>query len=434
MEALTVTEFVSAARQILESGSAAVWVEGEIANFTCAKSGHWYFSLRDADTVVDCVMLARENRLAQMPADGAHYAVFGKASLYVPRGRFQLAVKLAQPRGAGDLYQRFLQQKAEWHARGWFAKARPLPPFPHRLGIVCSTAGAALQDVLHILRLRYPLAAVRIYPAPAQGATAAEQIAAMITTAGRQADCDALLVVRGGGGWQDLWAYNEEAVVRAVYECPLPVISGIGHETDETLTDYAADVRCPTPSAAAAAAVPEAAQLREQLGDYAARLEQALQRQVDNYSQRLDWTTRQLATPRQLLNDGMQRWRQAVRRLVQSPLRQLQWYRQQLRLRRLLPPRYPAGLPVLQRRLLRAVTVWHAGQIAAAEARASALALLAPENLLKRGYSMITTPSPDSKVVSRIDQLPARVILRLADGEADADVSAKRRLADCCSD
>lgn len=434
-DAITVSEFVAAAKARIEAGAASAWVEGEVANFTAAASGHWYFSLRDGKAQMDCVMLSWQNRAAERrPADGDSVLVFGSDSLYPPRARFQMAVRLLRFGGAGNLYRLFLQRKEKWQARGWFANRREPPRLPQTVGVVCSTAGAALHDVLQTLKARCPLARVVVYPAPAQGEAAAEKIAAMIRTASRRRECEVLLLVRGGGGLEDLWAYNEEAVVRAVHECALPVISGIGHDTDETLADYAADRRCSTPTAAAAAAAPAIAPLLQQMEAQRARLARFLQAAVENAAQRLDWGAQVLAAPQRLLAEKRQRLAGQCAAL-QSALAALQTQqRQQLalaaaRLPRLdLQPRR-AALDAAQRRWRLAVRGDGQQRTAQLARRESALALLSPEKQLQRGYSIVVNAA--GKVVSRTAQAPPRekVSIRLADGSVRAVIAENKASA-----
>lgn len=313
--AVPIGEFVADARRHLEQTLPPLWVGGEIAGFTAAASGHWYFVLRDENGQADCVMLARDNRAvsaAARPKDGDHIALFGRPTLYAPRGRFQLQAKFIRAAGAGRLYAEFVRRKREWAERGWFANARPLPLLPDCVGVVSSLAGAALRDVLRTLGRRAPGVAVVVYPAPAQGEGAAEKIGAAVRIAGRRAECDVLVVCRGGGGMEDLWAYNEEAVVAAVYESPLPVVTGIGHEIDETLADFAADHRAATPTAAAVAAVPDAAELLRQNSERARRLRHLAEGRLDEAGQRLDWAAKLLAPPEHLLAAK----RQHLRRLA----------------------------------------------------------------------------------------------------------------------
>ncbi|MGI9338146.1 MAG: exodeoxyribonuclease VII large subunit [Gammaproteobacteria bacterium] len=286
------------ARGVVEESFAPLWLAGEVANFTCAASGHWYFVLRDESGQADCVMLTRQNALVGgILTDGDAVEVFAQPTIYPPRGRFQLAVRFLRQTGAGRLYQLFMERKREWMARGWFDDShKKTPPFmPECVGVIGSEAGAAVRDVFVTLAKRLPSAKVVLYPAPAQGADAAEKIAAALDMANKRGDVDVLIVCRGGGGIEDLWAYNEEAVVSAIVRSKLPVITGIGHEIDETLADYAADIRAATPTAAAAKAVPDGAELLRRVGGLSDALYAAIGRKMADSGQKLDWCARQLA-------------------------------------------------------------------------------------------------------------------------------------------
>jgi len=247
---LSVSELNRMARRALESQLPLLWVEGEVSNFTRAASGHWYFAIKDASAQVRCVMFRGRNQFADFtPANGDHVEVRALPSLYEARGEFQLGVEQIRRAGAGRLYEAYLRLKAKLEAEGLFdpAKKRPLPRFPRRVGIVTSPQAAALHDVLTALARRMPGLPVVIYPTPVQGASAGAQIAAAIRAAGARAECDVLLVCRGGGSLEDLWAFNDEMVARAIAASPLPVVSGVGHETDFTLADFAADLRARRP-------------------------------------------------------------------------------------------------------------------------------------------------------------------------------------------
>ncbi|MGA8032467.1 MAG: exodeoxyribonuclease VII large subunit, partial [Casimicrobiaceae bacterium] len=243
---LPVSLLVSSARLLLERHLGLLWVSGEISGFTRAASGHSYFTLKDASAQVRCVFFRHKAQgLPFALRDGLAVEVRATPTIYEARGDFQLGVETVRLAGVGALYEKFLRMKAALEAAGWFdpARKRALPRFPRRIGIVTSLKAAALRDVLTTLSRRYPAAGVVIYPAPVQGAGAADEIAAAIRVANERGDVDVLIVCRGGGSLEDLWAFNEEAVARAVFESALPVVSGVGHETDFTICDFVADLR-----------------------------------------------------------------------------------------------------------------------------------------------------------------------------------------------
>lgn len=297
---LSVGDFVAAARRAVEDNLPACWIAGEVANFTRAASGHWYFVLRDSEGQADCVMLRQYNSLLSAPLqNGSAVEVLARASIYAPRGRFQLMARFVRQTGAGRLYELFMRRKQEWAARGWFDSARkkPLPFWPETVGVVGSVTGAAVRDVLRTLKTRMPSVHVVVYPAPAQGADAPAKIAAAIQTANRRAECGVLIVCRGGGGMEDLQAYNEEETVAAIVASRLPVITGIGHEIDETLADLAADARAPTPTGAAVLSAPDKSEIGEKLRAAAEGFCRAASRATGDKVQRLDWAAAALARP-----------------------------------------------------------------------------------------------------------------------------------------
>ena len=247
------------ARERLESAFPLCWVAGEISNLTYAASGHVYFTLKDAQAQVRCVMYRnRAQLLGWRLANGQRIEARVLVTLYEARGDFQLNVENARQAGTGNLYEEFLRRKARLDAEGLFAPEhkRDLPAFPRRIGLITSPQAAALRDVLTTLRRRAPQVGVVLYPTPVQGAGAAREIVAALRMAGERKECDLLILCRGGGSLEDLWEFNDEALARAIRACPLPVISGVGHETDFTLADFAADCRAPTPTAAAELAAP----------------------------------------------------------------------------------------------------------------------------------------------------------------------------------
>src|SRR5271156_2319974 len=257
----TVSRLNREVRVLLERGFGSLWLEAEISNFARPSSGHWYFSLKDASAQVRCCMFRQRNMLLGFaPRDGQKVLVRARIGLYEPRGESQLIVDHMEDAGLGALKRQFEELSAKLSQEGLFAaeRKRPLPGLPRRIGVITSPTGAAIRDILHILARRFPTAAVLIYPVPVQGAAAAPAITAALDLAGARAECDVLIVARGGGSLEDLWAFNDERVARAMYHCPIPIVTGIGHEVDITIADFVADVRAPTPSAAAELVVPDA--------------------------------------------------------------------------------------------------------------------------------------------------------------------------------
>lgn len=268
-----------------------VWLIGELSNLTRSTAGHLYFTLKDGEAALSCVMWRPVAAgLIWQPVHGAAVWVHGRLTVYAARGNYQLQVDELEPAGQGDLHARFEQLRDRLKAEGLFeaVRKRPLPPFPRVVGIVTSPQAAALRDVLTVIGRRYPLVRVRLAPTLVQGDLAPPHIVAALQALDAQDDVDVILLVRGGGSLEELWAFNDERLARAIARCRHPVLSGVGHETDFTIADFVADVRAPTPSAAAELAVPDQAELRQEIGGLARGLEQALRHRLDNARQAVD--------------------------------------------------------------------------------------------------------------------------------------------------
>jgi exodeoxyribonuclease VII large subunit len=431
---LTVSELNRMARRILESQLPLLWVEGEVSNFIRAASGHWYFSLKDAGAQVRCVIFRGRNQFAGFtPANGDHVELRALPTLYEARGEFQLAGEAIRRAGAGRLYEAFLKLKAKLEAEGLFnpENKRSLPRFPRCIGIVTSPQAAALHDVLTALGRRMPGLPVILYPTPVQGAGAGAQIAAAIRSAGQRAECDVLLVCRGGGSLEDLWAFNDEAVVRAVAASPMPVISGVGHETDFTLADFAADLRAPTPTAAAELASPLRRELLSQLAQLARQLQHHLGRKQQNAMQRLDFLARRLVHPAVHLRQqqlGLARLGQRLGHSMRNQLVHEQLRTSQLRQRLVTPRRRiqleQVQLHTLQTRVQRATHTVALQRQSNLARLASSLAHLNPEGVLARGYSIVQ--QANGRVVLDATSLHAgdSLRIRLHRGQAIATVDS----------
>jgi exodeoxyribonuclease VII large subunit len=310
---LSVRELATYIHQLLEYDEvlADVWVQGEVSNLARSSAGHVYFTLKEADAQISCALFRHAAaRLERLPADGEAILAHGQVSFYEAGGKLQLYVDTLRPLGVGMLYLRFQELKARLEAEGLFSpeQKRPLPPFPRRIGVVTSPTGAALRDILHILGRRYPLVQVVISPTPVQGKEAAGQIVAALERL-RGRDVDLIVVARGGGSLEDLWPFNEEIVARAIRAADVPVVSGVGHETDFTIADFAADVRAPTPSAAAEIVVPDQAGLRAQWTRLRQRVVQSVRRLLGERRLRLGEQRRMLRrlSPRALIASQRQR-------------------------------------------------------------------------------------------------------------------------------
>jgi exodeoxyribonuclease VII large subunit len=429
---IAVGELNRLARRALEQNLPLMWVAGEISNFKRYDSGHCYFSLKDAAAQVDCVMFRHKAQaLGWQPDNGVQVEVRALATLYEARGRFQLNVEAMRRAGLGALYEAFEKLKARLAAEGLFdaARKRPLPGFARSVGVVTSPQAAALRDVLTTLARRMPGATVILYPAPVQGEGAAHRIAQAIAAAGERRECDVLIVCRGGGSIEDLWAYNEEVVARAIRACPLPVVTGIGHETDFTIADFAADARAPTPTAAAERVSPDRAQLLARLAQWRLRLARAAARGLEERMQRVDFLSRRLAHPGERIRERAAQLGRLCGRL------RLAWRlcadARRWRLRE-LARRHAAGRPDLAALGREARALAHRLREAARQRGDAAAARLAaldahlrhlnPQRVLERGYSITRTAG--GAIVRDAATLAAgdRVGIAFARGEAAARI------------
>ena len=309
---LSVSDLNRAVRGLLEGGFPLLWVEGEISNLARPASGHLYFSLKDSQAQVRCALFRNRSQLLRFkPTDGMKVLVRGRVSLYEPRGDYQFIAEHMEEAGHGALQRAFEELKARLAKEGLFDQTlkRPLPAAPRRIGVITSPSGAALHDILTVIRRRYSLARVVLYPTPVQGEGAAAKIAAMIALASERAECDVLILARGGGSLEDLWAFNEEPVARAIRASRIPLISGVGHEIDFTIADFAADLRAPTPSGAAELATPDLAEWQRRLAQREERLHQGQLRLLQDLRRRLEWCGERLQQlhPGRILRDRSQR-------------------------------------------------------------------------------------------------------------------------------
>lgn len=425
---------------LLEHGMPAVWVEGEISNFSRPASGHWYFTLKDREGQIRCAMFRGRNALLRFaPADGQRVIARGRVTLYEARGDFQLQVEHLEDSGIGALRREYDQLKARLEAEGLFdpARKRKLPTVPTCIGIVTSPTGAAVRDILNVLGRRFPAASVVIYPTAVQGRDAVPQLLEAISLAATRAECDVLIVARGGGSIEDLWAFNDEGVARALRALPMPVVSGIGHEIDFTIADFVADLRAPTPSGAAELVVPDGASWRagfERLGirltatihrrfrddlEYLVAIHRRLalahpgQRLRQN-AQRLDELEQRLASKMQLsLGERRHTLQQLSARLAQaSPALELRRLGQR---HALLDARLRRSLPTILEGLRQRFTV-----------AARTLDAVSPLATLERGFAIATRVS-DGVLLRDIAMIDAGqlVDLRLGRGALQVKVISK---------
>jgi exodeoxyribonuclease VII large subunit len=431
----SVTEILRAARVTLESRFADVRVEGEISGLKRSGPGHLYFSLKDDEASLDCVLFSREAaRLKFTLEEGMAVRCRGRLTLYEARGRFQMSVADIEPTGAGALALAFEQLKARLGAEGLFdeARKRPLPFLPRRLGVVTSPQGAVVRDIIRVAHRRCPVP-ILVSPAPVQGEGAALAIASALRRLEAVEDVDVIIVARGGGSLEDLWAFNEEPVARAIFGCRVPVISAVGHETDFTIADFVADLRAPTPSAAAELAVPIDEDVRAELALLQRRGGRALAESVRAARHGVERLRGRLGDPRRLLDERRQRLDESVERARRVLGRRLVTARAELaacdvRLHRAHPHRriveQRAALAAARHRLEASIRPALAARRHAVEGARGKLEALSPVRVLERGFSL--TQRADGRLItSAADVAPGeRVHVRLRDGALDATVDA----------
>jgi exodeoxyribonuclease VII large subunit len=415
-----VAGLLEAVSQSLADRFSVVVVGGEIAGFTRAASGHCYFNLKDADGQSASLRCAMFRRAAAMldfaPGEGVLVELRGRVALYEPRGELQFVVEAMRRAGAGTLYEQFLKLRARLAAEGLFNAdlKRALPPHPTRIGVITSTAGAALHDVLTALARRAPQVQVVVYPSVVQGAEAPPALVNALRMANARAEVDLLLLVRGGGSLEDLWAFNDERVVRAVASSALPVVCGVGHETDVTLCDLAADLRAPTPTAAAELAAPSRDGLLQQLASLERTLTLRTDHRLQTLAQRLDRLALRLARP----SDTLARQRRLLALLAQraaaAPGRRVELQRQ--RLAHLAQRRERAVAELLRRQTTR---------LDALQARLQALD---PQHVLARGYAWLDDGRGGAITSVQALAPGGEVRAVLADGSADLQILQVHRL------
>jgi exodeoxyribonuclease VII large subunit len=437
----TVSRLNAEARMLLESGLPPLWVEGELSNLSTPTSGHWYFTLKDRNAQIRCAMFrSANNRVGFRPKDGQHVLVRGRVSLYEPRGDYQLIAELMEDAGEGALKREFERLKARLAAEGLFDTAlkRPLPAMPRRIAVVTSPTGAAVRDVLHILARRFPPAAVIVVPTPVQGAAAAESIVAALETASSLADVDVIILARGGGSIEDLWCFNDERVARAIRRCRVPVVSGVGHEIDFTIADFAADVRAPTPSGAAELVVPDRRALLHTLSSMFARLGHCMRQKLERAAERYGALSHRLARthPGSRLQQQAQRLDELEMRLRRATAQKLGRIEERFaalahRLARAHPGsrvrQQAQRLTELDARLRRAAEQVLARMEQRLKLAQRGLDAISPLATLERGYAIVT--GPDGRVLQdAADAKPGEVIeARLRRGVLQATVTGTRK-------
>ena len=433
----TVSRLNSEVRLTLELQFQTLWLQGEVSNFVAAASGHWYFSLKDSAAQVKCAMFKMANRNSTFrPQNGQQVLIRARISVYEPRGEYQLLAEFIESAGAGLLKQQFEQLKAKLQAEGLFDPAgkKPLPAQVQRVGVITSPTGAAVRDIVTVLARRAPGIEVIIYPTQVQGDSAAAQLRNMLSTAIRRNEVDVLIIGRGGGSLEDLWCFNDEQLCRAVAACPIPIVSAVGHEIDFALTDFVADVRAPTPSAAAELVSPDQSHLLERISRLRSALFQAQRARMQqvapkliNLSQRLLalHPKRRLEQQQQRLDELQLRLTASIKRNVLSAQQQQQYLDKSLR--QLSPGKVLTQqkqyISQLEQRLKQAQQQQLKQHKLRLAQLSSQLNTVSPLATLARGYSI--TFDEKQQVVTSSSQLKSgdKVAIKLAEGGFDAQVT-----------
>ena len=435
-EVFTISRLNREARSLLERGLGSVWLEGEISNLSRPSSGHWYFSLKDEAAQVRCAMFRTRNLLVRFPVkDGTQVLARGRVSLYEARGEFQVVVEHLEEAGEGILRRRFEALKQQLLAEGLFDERhkQPLPPLPRRIGVITSPTGAAIRDILHILRRRFPAIPVLVYPVAVQGEAAPREIEQAIRLADQRRDCDVLILARGGGSLEDLWAFNDESVARAIFACRIPIVSGVGHEVDFTIADFVADERAPTPSGAAERVVPDRAEWLRALASTGQRLTLAMRRRLTDHGNALHAREQRLARAHpgvvlsqhaQRLDELEGRLRLAVRTRLERATHRFSTA-QGLLLRASPALRVAASrlrLDAANRNLARAMHDSVAARRQRLALAARALHAVSPLATLDRGYAIVADAAGRVLMDPALLQPGDRVTARLARGSLEAEV------------
>jgi exodeoxyribonuclease VII large subunit len=431
----TVSRLNLEAQGLLEGSFPLLWIEGELSNLSRPASGHVYFSLKDDRAQVSAAMFRNRAQLLRFaPRDGMQVLVRARVTLYVPRGSYQLVIEHMEEAGEGRLRREFEQLREKLRAEGLFedSRKRPLPPFPRQIGVITSATGAALRDILHVLARRCPQLPVLIYPAAVQGRDAPAQLRAALALANQRQECDVLILARGGGSLEDLWAFNDEQLARAVAASTIPVVSAVGHEVDVALTDYVADLRAPTPSAAAELVSPDLSAVSQRLGALGRRLAVRMQHGLQREQERLGWLEKRLGRPEQRIQQTAQQLDELEARMRRQLQQRLALPGQRLvQLQRRLTSRDPRALLALNEQrlngLLRRLPLPLPRQIRDRQRDLTQLShrlhAVSPLAVLGRGYSI--TFRDGAAVRSTADLRSGDVLsTRLRDGTVTSIISA----------
>ena len=436
----TVSQLNAEVKQLLQNNFFSIWIEGELSNIAQPASGHIYFSLKDEEAQVRCAMFRSANRKLEFdPENGMHVLIKARVGLYEPRGEYQLTVEHMEEAGVGILQRKFEELKHKLSQECLFDEAhkQALPAYPHKVSVVTSTSGAAIKDIISVLRRRYPILAIQIYAVPVQGDESADAIVHAIQSINEEQDCDLIILTRGGGSIEDLWSFNEEKVARAIYASKLPVVTGIGHEIDFTIADFVADLRAPTPSAAAEIIVPHQDDLIETLEQFKNSLHYILQDQLTSFHQTIDWISQRLESlhPQQLLQRNKERLIELRRRAFSAII--LKLFTGQDLLTKLSmrfenkSPKFrilelDIKLNNVHKDLYRLVTNMLEQRNSQLTALSRTLGAVSPLGTLERGYAIVTSEE-NGQIIHNIEQVSEneKILIQLATGRLGALINKK---------
>ena len=432
---LTVSELNKHTKDLLETHFLSVEVTGEVSGFVAAASGHWYFTLKDNKAQAKCAMFRGQNRsVIRPPKNGDKVKIRARVTLYEARGDFQLVANSLEHDGAGALLAAYERLKAKLEQEGLFAQEykKAIPSFAKEIGVITSPTGAAIQDILHVTQRRFPSANITIYPTQVQGADAPVQIMSALNAAIQKNKCDVLIIGRGGGSIEDLWCFNDEQLGRMIFSCPIPIISAVGHEIDFTISDFVADMRAPTPSAAAEMVTPDQQEWQIRFTNQKKRLTYAITQKLKQLNQALALTNSKLTNPKYKLEKDGQRLDDLTLRLQQAIKNKLQHWQSRLRLQesQILqhhPKQQLETLKLKHKQLEQRLTVAIKNNITQKrydfQSSIKALQLISPLNTLERGYSITSTQ--DGKVIQNSKQIASgdQVSVRLHEGAFEATVT-----------
>ena len=437
-EILSISELNKTVKGLLETEFSFIYVEGEISNFSRPSSGHWYFTLKDEKAQIRCAMFRNQNRSVPFePKNGQQVVLYGKVTLYEGRGEFQIITSSLELSGDGELRRSFERLKASLQKEGFFdqQKKKAIPKFPKKIAVITSPSGAAIKDIFSVVYRRFPALGMTVIPTQVQGEEAVPQIVNAIETANKQNSLyDLILLSRGGGSLEDLWAFNTEPVAKAIFSSSIPVVSAVGHESDFTISDFVADLRAPTPSSAAEQITPDAEMLKNDILETSDRLIRAARRAIDSRQNELSHLIRRIRHPNSRLNEFAQRLDELERRMLSQVSNCIRIKNSKLAERKIQSP-IQKILQINDRvkQLSRVMTQSHATLIknrqASLNEKSSQLEALSPLATLKRGYAIVSE-EVSGKIVRNSDEITEgeKLGIRLSNGALTAEVVAKGKI------